>query len=120
MTASGILYFEDDNRPQELIMKALNALLLAAGLLVSTSVVAQDYGPSQSRLWDQIYGSQHPFLGPNTGRVDGRPNRKAGFPPSAADKPYSRSFDANDCGEIDSFSPNARPGWQARVRSACP
>ena len=101
-------------------MKGLNALLLAAGLLVSTSAVAQDYGPSQFRLWAQIYRSQHPFINQDTGRVDGRPNRKAGFPPSAADKPYSNFFDANDCAEIDSFAPDARPGWQARVRSACP
>src|ERR1700751_4214657 len=101
-------------------MNALNALILAGGLLVSTSAVAQDYGPSQFRLWSQIYLSQHPFIDQYTGRVDGRPNRNAGFPPSAADQPYSNSFDAKDCAEIDSFAPDARPGWQARVRSACP
>ena len=101
-------------------MKALNAFVLAGGLLVSAPAVAQDYGPSQLRLWAQIYRSQHPFIGRSTGRVDGRPNRNAGFPPSAADKPYSNSFDANDCAEIDSFAPDARPGWQARVSSACP
>lgn len=101
-------------------MRILNRLVLVGGLLIPASTMAQDYGPSQSRLWAQIYGSQHPFINQHTGRVDGRPNRNAGFPPSAADKPYSNSFNANDCVEINSFAPDARPGWQARVRSACP
>jgi hypothetical protein len=90
-----------------------------AGVLASAPSVAQDFGPSQIRLWAQIYRSQHPFIGQYTGRVDGRPNRNAGFPPSAADK-HSYSFDLNDCTEVDAFAPDVRPGWQMRVRSACP
>ena len=83
---------------------------------------AQDFGPSQLRLWAQIYRSQYPVVGSYTGRVDGRPNGNAGFPPSAADHysgTFAYSFNPKDCAEIDSFAPDARPGWQARVRNAC-
>jgi hypothetical protein len=105
-------------------MKALRVWTVAGPLILATSSwsFAQDYGPSQLRLWAQIYRSQHPFIGLYTGRIDGRPTRSAGFPPSAANTysgAYAYSFDPNDCAEIDSFAPDARPGWQARVRSAC-
>jgi hypothetical protein len=100
-------------------VQTLKISVFAGALLVlAPPSVAQDFGPSQLRVWAQIYRSQHPFIGQYTGRVDGRPNRKAGFPPSAADR-YSYSIDLNDCAEIDAFAPDARPGWQARVRSAC-
>ena len=94
-------------------------LILAGMLLGSAPSFAQDFGSSQLRLWAQIYRSQYPFIGLYTGRVDGRPNRNAGFPPSAANQ-FTHSVDLNDCAEIDAFAPDARPRWQARVRSVCP
>ena len=55
-------------------------------------------------------------------RVDGRASHNEGLPPSAADKGNGR-FDnpiyPEDCAEVDSLKPDARPGWQARVRNAC-
>jgi hypothetical protein len=45
-----------------------------------------------------------------------------GLPPSAADR-ANRIFDnpvnQSDCVEVDAIAPDARPGWQARVRAAC-
>jgi hypothetical protein len=32
---------------------------------------------------------------------------------------YDNPIDPGDCAELDSLKPDARPGWQARVRSAC-
>ena len=87
-------------------------------LLVSAPCFAQDFGPSQLRLRAQIDRAQYPFTGLYTGRVDGRPNRNAGFPPSAADQ-FTNAVDPRDCAEINSFAPDAHPYWQARVRSAC-
>jgi hypothetical protein len=86
-------------------------------LILSAPCFAQDFGPSQLRLWAQIGRAQYPFTGLYTGRVDGRPNNKAGFPPSAADQ-FTNAVDPKDCAEIDSFGPDAHPYWQARVRSA--
>ena len=55
-------------------------------------------------------------------RVDGRANKNEGLPPSAADK-ANRTFDnplnRDDCAEVDTLKPDARPGWQFRVRSEC-
>jgi hypothetical protein len=98
----------------------MKTTIFAIMLLVSapSSLFAQDYGPSQLRLWAQIDRAQFPFTGLYTGRVDGRPNHNAGFPPSAADQ-YSNSVNLGDCAEINSFAPDAHPYWQARVRSAC-
>ena len=98
-------------------MKALQVSILVGPLIMATSSwsFAQDYGPSQLRLWAEIYRSQHPFIGLSTGRIDGRPTRSAGFPPSAANDysgTFAYSFDPNDCAEIDSFAPDARPGLQ--------
>ena len=105
-------------------MRTLQASVIVGALFILAPVAAfaQDFGALQLRLWAQIYRAQYPFVGLYTGRVDGRPNRKAGFPPSAADN-YSGSsaysFNPNDCAEIESFAPDARPGWQSRVWHAC-
>jgi hypothetical protein len=55
-------------------------------------------------------------------RVDGRPNRNEGLPPSVADKAnykFQNPIHPNDCNEVEAINPDARPYWQARVRSAC-
>jgi hypothetical protein len=62
-------------------MRVSGISLVAGVLSVSVPSLAQDYGPSQNRLWAQIYRAQFPFAGLYTRGVDGRPNRKAGFPP---------------------------------------
>jgi hypothetical protein len=100
-------------------MKLVGISIAAGVLMISLPSLAQDFGPSQIRLWAQIYRGQYPFTGLYTGRVDGRPNRRAGFPPSAADR-FSNTVDPRDCAEINAFAPEAHPYWQARVRSACP
>jgi hypothetical protein len=51
-------------------------------LFLSGPCFAQDFGPSQLRLWAQIGRAQYPFTGLYTGRVDGRPNNKAGSRPA--------------------------------------
>jgi hypothetical protein len=83
-------------------------------LFLSGPCFAQDFGPSQLRLWAQIGRAQYPFTGLYTGRVDGRPNNKAG-----SQDQFTNAVDPKDCAEIDSFGPDAYPYWQARVRSAC-
>ena len=99
------------------IVKSVIALGIIA---LSTPVVAQQSG----RLQDGFYSGQSngQYSGQVNPRVDGRGSHKEGFPPSAADR-FNRTFDnplnALDCAEVDSFAPDARPGWQARVRDAC-
>ena len=95
--------------------------VLVLGLLaVSTPLVAQQSGRPQ----DGFYSGQsnRQYSGQVNPRVDGRGSHREGFPPSAADR-FNRTFDnplsVQDCAEVDSFSPYARPGWQARVRYAC-
>jgi len=95
-------------------------LLLAAPLLalLVAPVAAQDgfySGQSGGQYSGQWYGQVNP-------RVDGRPNRNEGLPPSAAD-PYNWIFDnpidPGDCAEAAMLNPNARRGWQRRVARAC-
>ena len=100
-------------------MRVWGISMAAVVTIAAMPSFAQDYGPSQNRLWAEIYRAQFPFTGFYSGRVDGRPNRKAGFPPSAADQ-FTSTVDPRDCVEIEAFAPAARPRWQARVRSACP
>ncbi|WP_156526831.1 hypothetical protein [Bradyrhizobium sp.] len=60
--------------------------------------------------------------GPVDLRVDGRPNKREGLPPSASDKGNSsrqNSIYQSDCAEVDQLNPNARPRYQDRVRRAC-
>jgi hypothetical protein len=96
-------------------------LVLAASY---TPLLAQGYGRPQDGFYSGQYSGQ--YIGQYNGlgnlRIDGRGSHREGFPPSAADM-SNRLFDnpisASDCSEVDAFAPGARPGWQARVRSAC-
>ena len=98
--------------------KVALAFLMFAGS--SSLVLAQNGGRPQ----DGFYSGQS--NGQSNGqidlRVDGRGSHNEGFPPSAADK-ANRTFDnpvsQSDCSEVDAIAPDARPGWQARVRAAC-
>ncbi len=60
--------------------------------------------------------------GPVDLRVDGRPNKRVGLPPSAADK-SNRTHDnpiyESDCAEAYQLNPNARGRYQSRVLRAC-
>jgi hypothetical protein len=93
-------------------------------LSVLTPLVAQEYGRPQDGFVSGQYRGQYSgqYSGQYNGRVDGRASHNEGLPPSAADK-YNRTYEnpvsVSDCVEVDSFAPSARPGWQARVRSAC-
>jgi hypothetical protein len=85
---------------------------------------AQEVGRSQDGFYsgesDGQYSGQ--WSGQVNPRVDGRPNRNEGLPPSAADKGnriYDNPIDPQDCREVEMLAPDARPGWQARVRAAC-
>jgi hypothetical protein len=49
-------------------------------------------------------------------------DRNEGLPPSAADKDngtFDNPIYPGDCAEAEMLNSDARPGWQARVRSAC-
>jgi hypothetical protein len=96
-------------------------LVMALGpLAVWTPVVAQQSGLPQDGFYSGQSNGQ--YSGQVNLRVDGRGSHNEGFPPSAADK-FNRIYDnplsVQDCAEVDSFAPDARPGWQARVRYAC-
>lgn len=72
-------------------------------------------GQSNGQYSGQWYGQVNP-------RVDGRPNRNEGLPPSAADKDnrrFDNPIDPGDCAEAEMLNPDARPGWQRRVGRAC-
>ena len=93
------------------------AVLFLAILIISLpSGSAQQLGRPQ----DGFYSGQ--WSGQVDQRVDGRPIRREGLPPSAADKSNDRfdnPINAYDCVEVDALKPDARPGYQARVRQAC-
>jgi hypothetical protein len=100
------------------------ALFLAILISSLSSVSAQQFGRPQdgfySGQWSGQYSGQ--WSGRVDGRVDGRPNRREGLPPSAADKSnnkFDNPIDAYDCVEVEALNPDARPGYQARVRQAC-
>jgi hypothetical protein len=101
--------------------------ILAAAVLLFAAVtpsLAQDYGRPQDGFSSGQYSGQYSsqFSDQYNGRVDGRANHNEGLPPSAADKgnrTFDNPIDPRDCAEVDSLRPDARPGWQARVRSAC-
>ncbi|MBR0691373.1 hypothetical protein JQ612_17700 [Bradyrhizobium manausense] len=60
--------------------------------------------------------------GPVDLRVDGRPNKRVGLPPSAADRgngTRENPIYESDCAEVEQLNPNARQRYQARVRRAC-
>lgn len=101
---------------------------LAAAMSVLFALVASASAQQLGRSQDGYYSGQSngQYSGQSTGqanlRVDGRAGKNQGLPPSAADK-SNRRFDnpvnANDCTEVDALKPDARPGYQDRVRSAC-
>jgi hypothetical protein len=99
----------------------MTATLLA--LLVSPAG-AQDVGRPQDGFYSGQSNSQYSgqWDGQVDSRVDGRASRNEGLPPSAADRDnrtYDNPINPGDCAEVDSIKPDARPGWQARVYSAC-
>jgi len=89
-------------------------------LFLVASSKAQEVGRPQDGFYSGQSNGQ--WSGQVDSRVDGRASRNEGLPPSAADK-SNRTIDnpvpASDCDEVNSISPDARPGWQARVRAAC-
>jgi hypothetical protein len=93
------------------------ATLVVALLLNSLSpLLAQQEGRPQ----DGFYSGQS--NGQVDERIDGRASTREGLPPSAADKGnrlHENPLSAEDCAEVDALKPDARPGYQARVREAC-
>jgi hypothetical protein len=92
-------------------------------LLVSPAG-AQDEGRPQDGFYSGQSNGQYSgqWDGQVDSRVDGRASRNEGLPPSAADngnRRFDNPIDPGDCAEAEMLKPDARPGWQARVRSAC-
>ncbi|HKO72030.1 MAG TPA: hypothetical protein VJV58_13970 [Bradyrhizobium sp.] len=105
-----------------MMMRRSRKLYLAA-LLVGCAwspLLAQQQGRQQ----DGFYSGQAnaKYNGQVDERVDGRANKNEGLPPSVADKgnrAYDNPVRPDDCAEVDALRPEARRGWQARVRAAC-
>jgi hypothetical protein len=104
----------------------LTIFATAATLWAAAAVTpgwAQAYARPQDGFSTQQYSGQYSgqYFGQYSGRVDGRGSHNEGLPPSAADKagPFTYSINPSDCAEVDAIAPDARRGWQARVRSAC-
>jgi hypothetical protein len=101
---------------QRQVLVSRAALVVAILINALSPVFAQQPGRPQ----DGFYSGQ--WSGQVDERVDGRPNRREGLPPSAADKGnrwFENPLSAYDCVEVDALKPDARPGYQARVRQAC-
>jgi hypothetical protein len=105
--------------------RTISAVAFALSALRSLNPsFAQDYGRPQDGFHSGQSNGQ--YSGQSNGqvdlKVDGRGSRKEGLPPSTADR-SNRTVDnpvaASDCAEVNSISPDVRPGWQARVRTAC-
>jgi hypothetical protein len=93
------------------------AILILQG---ASPLAAQDVGRPQDGFYSGQSNGQ--YNGQVDERLDGRANKNEGLPPSAADKnnrTFDNPIDPRDCTEVESINPNARPGWQARVRTAC-
>lgn len=61
-------------------------------------------------------------IGPVDLRVDGRPNKREGLPPSAADKhngTIQNPIYQSECAEVDQLNSSSRQRYQDRVRRAC-
>jgi hypothetical protein len=104
--------------PREMTMPLSWKLPLTAALACCawSHLMAQQEGRQQ----DGFYSGQ--VNGQADERVDGRANKNEGLPPSVADKgnrAYDNPVRPDDCAEVDAVRPEARPGWQARVRAAC-
>jgi hypothetical protein len=105
-------------------VQIFSVAVLLSVFAVPTPLTAQQYGRPQDGFSSQQYSGQYSgqYWGQYDGRVDGRASRAEGLPPSAADKDNGRfdnPIDPGDCAEVDMLKPDARPGWQARVRRAC-
>jgi hypothetical protein len=112
---------ESNSRSLDMIKVTL-AVLILVGL--SSPLLAQSAGRRQDGFYSGQTNSQYSgqYYGQVDPRVDGRGSHSEGLPPSAADKSngiFDNPVSQSDCSEVDSFAPNARPGWQARVRTAC-
>jgi hypothetical protein len=86
-------------------------------IVLASPAQAQNEGRPQ----DGFYSGQS--NGQVDERVDGRGSHNEGLPPSAADKNNrfrDNPINQSDCAEVDALAPDARPGYQARVRDACP
>ena len=100
----------------------MTKVTLAFLMFVGSSwpLLAQSVGRPQDGFYSGQSNSQ--YNGQVDPRVDGRGSHNQGLPPSAADK-SNRIFDnpisQSDCSEVEFLAPDARPGWQARVRAAC-
>ena len=99
-------------------MRLFRKLRLAAALACCawSPVMAQQEGSQQDGFYSGHANAQIDE------RVDGRANKNEGLPPSVADKgnrAYDNPVRPDDCAEVDALRPQARPGWQARVRAAC-
>jgi hypothetical protein len=107
-----------------MILKGFAVATVLLAFSIMNPLIAQQYGRPQDGFISGQYSGQYggQYSAQYDGRVDGRASPNEGLPPSAADKD-NRTFDnpisSQDCVEVDSLNPDARPGWQARVRSAC-
>lgn len=95
----------------------MSRAVLALAILISSLCpgLAQQFWPTLN-----FYSGQ--WSGQVDQRVDGRPNRREGLPPSAADKAnwlYENPISPYDCFEVEALKPGARPHYQYRVRRAC-
>jgi hypothetical protein len=93
-------------------------------VLLAGPAGAQEVGRSQDGFYSGQSSGQYSgqWYGQVNPRVDGRPNRNEGLPPSAADndnRRFDNPIDPGDCTEAEMLNPDARPGWQRRVRRAC-
>ena len=108
-------------RRQNVKGAALVLLMLATAC---TPLRAQGLGRPQDGFYSGQSNSQYSgqYSGQINSRVDGRGSHNQGLPPSAADRAngfFDNPIQQSDCSEVDAFAPDARPGWQARVRVAC-
>jgi hypothetical protein len=92
--------------------------------LLASPAAAQDVGRAQDGFYSGQSNGQYSgqWSGQVNPRVDGRASRNEGLPPSAADKDnrrFDNPIDPGDCAEAEMLNPDARRGWQRRVRRAC-
>jgi hypothetical protein len=85
---------------------------------------AQDVGRPQDGFYSGQSNGQYSgqWNGQVDTRVDGRGSRNEGLPPSASDnsnRRFDNPIDPGDCAEAEMLRPDARRGWQERVRNAC-
>ena len=94
-------------------MKTLFAAAVA--VMLTSSALAQVDMQYDGQANDQYSGQVDT-------RVDGRPNRNEGLPPSAADKAtrlYESPINPNDCAELQALNPDVQVGAQRRIAREC-